>query len=57
MAKGCRGKRKRTYSEAIAAALRCSRKRGTPLRPYHCDRCGTWHLTKHPLRARSEVPA
>ena len=52
MAKGCGGKRKRDYEGAIRAALVLSAKRGTPLRPYPCQRCGTWHLTKQPLRGR-----
>lgn len=30
---------------AIKAALRCSRKRGTPLRVYYDKSCGSWHLT------------
>lgn len=52
VAKGCGGKRKRSQWEAIAAAVRLSAVRGTPLRPYQCGRCGSWHLTKQPLRGR-----
>lgn len=37
-----------TQMGAIRAALRCSRKRGTPLRPYYHRACGAWHLTKRP---------
>ena len=31
---------------AIRSALRSSRRGGTPLRVYRCDRCHGWHLTK-----------
>lgn len=54
MAKGCNGKRRRSLMQAIAAAIRLSR-RGTPLRVYRCPDCETWHLTKQPLRGAGAV--
>lgn len=49
MAKGCNGKRRRSLMQAIAAAIRLSR-RGTPLRVYRCPDCEMFHLTKQALR-------
>lgn len=43
-----------TQRDAIRAALSYSRKRGTPLRPYHHADCHGWHLTSQPLN-RSQV--
>lgn len=31
---------------AIASAIRCSARRGTPLRVYLCPDCDGWHLTR-----------
>lgn len=45
--------RYRDELDAIGAAIRCSAKRGTPLRVYRCPDCGDWHLTKR----RTWVPA
>lgn len=35
---------------AIKSALRCSKKRGTPLRPYFDHDCRCWHITKQPRK-------
>ena len=37
-----------TKGSAISAALRYSKKRGTPLRIYFCHRCASHHLTSKP---------
>ena len=42
------GKDKHTKGSAISAALRYSKRRGTPLRIYFCHRCASHHLTKRP---------
>lgn len=37
------------FGTAATAALKTSRMRGgLPLRPYQCDVCSAWHLTKKP---------
>ncbi len=44
------GKPKRVYSseqEAWDSADYHKHKCGIELHPYHCDRCGGWHLTKN----------
>lgn len=38
-----------TQTAAIRAALSYSKRRGTPLRVYRHS-CGSWHLTRTPLR-------
>ena len=40
----------RSERAAIGSALRCSGKRGTPLRVYYDRSCGCYHLTSKPLR-------
>jgi uncharacterized protein YlaI len=47
----CAKKRRDSEEEAIAAAIRCSR-RGKPLRVYLCPECGGWHLTSRVTIAR-----
>ena len=42
------GKDMHTKGSAISAALRYSKKRGTPLRIYFCGRCQHHHLTSRP---------
>lgn len=42
---------------AIRSAIRCSKKRGTPLRPYYEKACGCWHITKQPKIQRQEEAA
>lgn len=45
----CSTSGKRSYPDelrAIAAAIRCSAKRGVPLRVYECPSCHGWHLTR-----------
>ena len=37
-----------TKGSAISAALRYSKKRGTPLRPYFHHQCRSWHLSSKP---------
>lgn len=39
-----------TREVAETAALRCEAERGVPLRVYHCDACGGWHLTHREKR-------
>lgn len=45
----CGKERYATKGEAIASAIRSSRRSGLGLRVYRCERCGGgWHLTKKP---------
>lgn len=53
MTGGCGKRRHTTQLAAIASALRCSARRGTPLRVYRCPNCGGWHLTSKTRPARS----
>ena len=49
------GKDMHSQSSAINAAIRYSRKRGTPLRTYKCPECSAFHLTKKPLRQYVDI--
>lgn len=49
VARGCIGKVQYESLElASDVARRCVKKRGKPLRVYHCEMCQRWHMTSVP---------
>lgn len=46
--------RKKTYPTRGAALISADHHTRIAVREYHCDVCGFWHLTKHPLASHGE---
>ena len=49
-ATGCDGKIRYATSGESALVLASVRRKGRPVKPYHCDFCGGWHLGNPKLR-------